>query len=375
MRLLNVKTLVLEDFGEDRTPPYAITSHRWIRPEITHKDFRKGRNTDTPGYKKIEAFCKFVRDQNESTGDQEQPRRCEYIWIDTCCIDKSSSAEVSRSINSMFRWYRGAEVCYAYLHDVGPSSAGTEAIMSAFAQSEWFRRGWTLQELIAPCQVVFLTNDWNVIGTVGKTPGWRNTEDLSRSVAEITSIPKEAFGSRNDFHLDMFPVTQRANWMQQRETEEVEDVAYCMFGVFGVNMTLRYGEFSKAWERLQRAVSEEHHINVSLPVPDILKRRESFMQRRKRETSISPDPHGHFRRDSNQASAPPSAASSPSQTALLPLLTGIEPISPPASATASPVQRRVSPAFFGRHNIGKSSLISGMVTFRKRLLHFPRPEY
>jgi hypothetical protein len=60
-----------------------------------------------PGYGKIR-FC----------GEQARRDGFQYFWIDTCCIDKSSSAELQEAINSMFRWYRDAVKCYVYLADV-----------------------------------------------------------------------------------------------------------------------------------------------------------------------------------------------------------------------------------------------------------------
>jgi hypothetical protein len=40
------------------------------------------------------------------------------VWIDTCCIDKRSSAELSEAIDSMYRWYEAVKECYAYLCNV-----------------------------------------------------------------------------------------------------------------------------------------------------------------------------------------------------------------------------------------------------------------
>jgi hypothetical protein len=59
------------------------------------------------GYRKLVGACQFAF----SGG-------LEYIWIDTCCTDKKSSAELSEAIKSMFSWYENAEFCTAYLEDV-----------------------------------------------------------------------------------------------------------------------------------------------------------------------------------------------------------------------------------------------------------------
>ena len=152
MRLLNIRSLQFQEFSSDDIPPYVITSHRWFpEGEPAYKDVLKAKNTGSRGYKKIEKFCEFVKNTKDSRWIG-----CDWIWIDTCCIDKRSSAEVSESINSMFAWYGNACVCLAYLADVRPLSAGEDAVLGDIRQSEWFRRGWTLQELLAPRCVVFL---------------------------------------------------------------------------------------------------------------------------------------------------------------------------------------------------------------------------
>jgi hypothetical protein len=68
----------------------------------------------------------------------------QYIWVDTCCIDKSSSAELLEAINSMFKWYQDAKVYYAYLADISKTVEGGFS-KTAFVRSRWFTRGWTLQ--------------------------------------------------------------------------------------------------------------------------------------------------------------------------------------------------------------------------------------
>src|SRR5271155_2971591 len=138
MRLLNSKTLKLEEFPESEIPKYAILSHTWGKDEISFQDMQTGSAGKKAGYTKI----KFSSAQALDDG-------LDYFWVDTCCIDKSSSAELSEAINSMYRWYQNAQICYAYLADVivaeKPRGRG-----SAFERSRWFTRGWTLQELIAP---------------------------------------------------------------------------------------------------------------------------------------------------------------------------------------------------------------------------------
>ena len=159
-------------------------------------------------------------------------------WIDTCCIDKSSSAELSEAINSMFRWYRAAQVCYAYLSDVSENERDHYDIGSAFRESKWFTRGWTLQELLAPRTVIFYNCGWCETG---------NKRSLETLISAITGI-EHLFG------FEKASVAQKMSWASKRETLREEDMAYCLLGLFGVNMPPLYGEGGKAFLRLQNEI-------------------------------------------------------------------------------------------------------------------------
>ena len=143
MRLLHTKTLELHEFFGDEIPPYAILSHTWGEDEVSFQELRSSSGNNKAGYDKIRGCCEMA----VSDGFQ-------YAWVDTCCIDKTSSAELSEAINSMYNWYRHSDVCYVYLPDVA-ANLGTKATEDAIRKSRWFTRGWTLQELIAPSGVIF----------------------------------------------------------------------------------------------------------------------------------------------------------------------------------------------------------------------------
>ncbi|GAB1210089.1 hypothetical protein APSETT445_008879, partial [Aspergillus pseudonomiae] len=235
MRLLNTTPsdtgnfIIEEFFGEP--PPYAILSHTWHEMEVTFQDITNG-VIDKKGFKKVKDCCTFARADGYG-----------YAWIDTCCIDKTSSAELSESLNSMYRWYQEAEVCYAYLADV-PSKP--------FAESRWFSRGWTLQELIAPSTVIFLDHEWNELGT---------RESLRDVLSEITSIPAGILMGEDD--VETASVAQRMSWAARRETTRIEDRAYCLMGIFGINMPPIYGEGKNAFIRLQEEIMkilDDHSI-------------------------------------------------------------------------------------------------------------------
>lgn len=142
MRLLEVDTLDLVEFRDDNRPSYVAASHRWLtNEEATFQDVRDRLNTNTEGYQKIVAFAAYIRNNIPHV---------KWLWIDTCCINKDSATELSEAIDSMFELYRSAELCLAHLADVE-----TAEDRSGFEKSEWFKRGWTLQELLAPRIVLF----------------------------------------------------------------------------------------------------------------------------------------------------------------------------------------------------------------------------
>ncbi|KAG7293670.1 hypothetical protein NEMBOFW57_003725 [Staphylotrichum longicolle] len=219
----------IEDFNRSYRPGISTTS--------THPYENKA------GYSKIAYAC------GQAGKDGYQ-----YVWIDTCCIDKRSSADVSEAVNSMFVWYQRAAVCYAYLEDVHFDDY-TEGYMTwkdQFSNSRWFTRGWTLQELLAPRKVVFYAKGWRLLGTKAS---------LVKSIGKITGIDELTLLEPKLIHNAS--VAQRMSWASQRTTTRTEDVAYSLMGLFGVNMPIIYGEGKRAFIRLQEEIikrSDDHSI-------------------------------------------------------------------------------------------------------------------
>jgi len=237
MRLLNSKTLQLKEFKESFQLKYAILSHRWGDEEISLQDITSADPSiqKKKGYDKVKGCC-----------EQAYRNGLDWVWIDTCCIDKSSSAELSEAINSMYRWYQRAALCYVYLFDVTYLPFDFDSTLSEFRASEWFKRGWTLQELIAPQDVRFFDKHWSRFGT---------KRSLEREISAITNIYVNVLDGTEKPQTRS--VAERMSWASWRETTRPEDEAYCLLGFFDVSMPLLYGEGRRAFQRLQQEILKQ----------------------------------------------------------------------------------------------------------------------
>ncbi|KAH6964616.1 heterokaryon incompatibility protein-domain-containing protein [Fusarium avenaceum] len=247
MRLLDAETLEVVEFMDHQVPEYVILSHTWIAgQEVTLQEMKNKEGTDRSGYNKIRKTCELALQNNLS-----------YAWVDTCCIDKTSSAELSEAINSMMSWYQRSKVCYTYLSDVPPRTDIHEA-KSPFRKSRWFERGWTLQELLAPSRLIFLYDDWTFLSER------HEVVDLITQITGIDQIflstPPDANGSNRSrgsvlqSRLHSASIAEKMSWASKRETTRIEDTAYSLLGIFGINMPLLYGEGKNAFLRLQEEI-------------------------------------------------------------------------------------------------------------------------
>ncbi|KAK4215427.1 hypothetical protein QBC37DRAFT_312464 [Rhypophila decipiens] len=232
MRLLDANTLRPSEFLAGVVPPYCILSHTWweLGDEVSFQDLQSYHENDQSmqktGFEKIRQTARIAMQHGLN-----------WIWVDTCCINRSSSAEVSEAINSMYRWYQGSEICSVYLSDVRPGVA------TDFRVARWFTRGWTLQELIAPREVLFYDQSWQFIGS--------RSERLS-DIAQITGVDPFVLGGGD---LARVSVARRLFWASRRVAARQEDMAYSLLGLFNVNMPMLYGEGGeKAFLRLQQEI-------------------------------------------------------------------------------------------------------------------------
>ncbi|PIL33600.1 hypothetical protein GSI_04223 [Ganoderma sinense ZZ0214-1] len=241
MWLLSTNRAELHHFSspEAITGGYAILSHTWGDNEQTFQDTQS-----------LRKCCERTGDKPRDLSSDKVRESCilaachgfKWIWNDTCCIDKTSSSELSEAINSMFVWYSCAEVCFAYLGDVD-SDCDLHAEGSAFQTARWHSRGWTLQELIAPSLVIFVSRDWKPIG---------NKRGLAPLLEKITGVRWQVL--TGETHYSVASVAERMSWASERRTTRVEDEAYSLMGLFNIHMPTIYGEGREAFQRLQQEI-------------------------------------------------------------------------------------------------------------------------
>ncbi|KAG4426819.1 hypothetical protein IFR04_000250 [Cadophora malorum] len=283
--------IVFREPTSGKPPAYAILSHTWGEDEVIYQDLKKGKDNNKivnkAGWRKIQ-FC----------AKQAAVDGLEYFWVDTCCIDKKSSSELTEAINSMYMWYESAAICYVYLVDLpggcprlvetrtqevitaelvdddtrvaesrllqssdkthrslpsqsdlppfdveGGTRLPERVWVSRLAGCLWFRRGWTLQELIAPVRLVFFGVDWNFVGS---------KIDLLYTLSDITGIDSIALSHR--CNLEELSIAKRLSWAARHSTTRIEDTAYSLLGLLNINMTLLYGEGERAFTRLQEEI-------------------------------------------------------------------------------------------------------------------------
>ncbi|KAF9738960.1 het domain containing protein [Paraphaeosphaeria minitans] len=294
MRLIHVDTLEIKAFSQQHVPDYAILSHTWGPDEVTFQEMSLitrmnslsqaftsqrsddsqegdasivyesgaimvamemlvhggwGAGTNVPNTSEEalmgrEGYRKIIQSAKEAKNLGYQ-----WVWIDTCCIDKTSSAELQESINSMYKWYKESSICLVYLNDVAPSFGTAidtqttfEASSNAFTNSRWITRGWTLQELVAPTSLRFYYRDWTLMGDKGEF-----LEELS----DATGIPIFVLENGEPSEL---AIAERMSWASYRQTTRIEDMAYCLLGIFDIQMPLLYEEGEKAFIRLQEEI-------------------------------------------------------------------------------------------------------------------------
>ncbi|OTB17666.1 hypothetical protein K445DRAFT_315413 [Daldinia sp. EC12] len=232
MWLINTDTRRLELVNEPEEYTYAVLSHTWEDEEVSFQEFQA---PEQPYEKK--GFGKIMR-----TCELASAHGLRYAWVDTCCIDKSSSAELSEAINSMFKWYMNAAVCIVFLSDL-PFGSSFE---DHFPRCRWLTRGWTLQEIVAPRVAEFYDAKWELRG---------RKPELNSLLADVTRIDYDVL-CNNQVMFEV-PVARRMSWASMRQTTRVEDTAYCLMGIFGVSMPMIYGERHKAFMRLQEEIAKE----------------------------------------------------------------------------------------------------------------------
>ncbi|KIJ19556.1 hypothetical protein PAXINDRAFT_127713 [Paxillus involutus ATCC 200175] len=229
---------------------YAIFSHRWGVGEPEFRDMSSKIHGEKPvptvmGYKKLLKFCEKARDDYG----------CAYAWSDTCCINKESSTELAEAVLSMYRWYRHAHVCIVHL-------AGSSSVKD-FPREPWFTRGWTLQELLASQRLRFFGKDWVPIRPKGETqenssfpwPDDKSSAFMLNAISQATDIGIDHLQNFN-LNPNLIAVSEKMRWASKRKTTRVEDIAYCLLGIFDISIPIAYGEGGRAFYRLLEAIAQ-----------------------------------------------------------------------------------------------------------------------
>lgn len=232
MRLLHVESLELHEFFDADIPPYAILSHTWEAGEPTFQDFQVGVAQHKAGYTKVLYAAKWALQDGLS-----------FVWIDTICIDKANSTELFEAINSMYQWYTDSQVCFGYLADV--------VTQEDIPKSRWFTRGWTLQELLAPAHMIFFNKEWRLLGKKSRKV---DGGDFNNLLLQGAGIAPQHVHVLDFFRADDWTIAERMSWASRRSTTRREDLAYCLLGIFAINMPLLYGEGDRAFLRLQEEI-------------------------------------------------------------------------------------------------------------------------
>ncbi|OAX37757.1 HET-domain-containing protein [Rhizopogon vinicolor AM-OR11-026] len=225
---------------------YVMLSHKWDDNELRLRDIQ-----DKNVYEcnlvivaKVQSFCKTAR-------------RSGYLWawVDTCCIDQDNNVEVQHSVQSMFIWYRRSALTIIYLSDVPPFSRSV-----SLAKCVWNERGWTVQEFLAPKVVLFYYNDWTRYLS-DQSPNHKESHRIMQELGDATGIDGQALIS---FQPGIGGAREKLQWVSRRKTTQEEDIAYSLFGIFGVNLPVIYGEMKQnaLGRLLQEIVAKSGEISA-----------------------------------------------------------------------------------------------------------------
>ncbi|KAG2136886.1 hypothetical protein BD769DRAFT_1664433 [Suillus cothurnatus] len=216
---------------------YVMLSHRWGKNEPLLHDIQGSvvyKLKAAGGLVKLQSFCKLARHAGYH-----------WAWVDTCCIDQNNHVELQKSLTSTFAWYHHSALTVVYLSDVPPSAKS-----GALAKSEWNTRGWTVPEFLAPKAVLFYQQDWTLY-LDDHSPNHKESVKIMDELEDATGIDAHALVA---FQPGMKDARQKLQWVSTRVTTVPEDIAYSLFGIFGIHLPILYGE--NAQNALRRLLQE-----------------------------------------------------------------------------------------------------------------------
>ncbi|KAG1758674.1 heterokaryon incompatibility protein-domain-containing protein [Suillus occidentalis] len=203
---------------------YVMLSHRWGENEPLLHDIQDKivYKLNAASLTKLQSFCEVARQAG-----------FHWAWVDTCCIDQNNHVELQKSLNSTFAWYHHSALTVVYLSDVSPSSKS-----GALAKSAWNTRGWTVPEFLASKVIRFYQQDWTLyLNDV--SPNHKESVKIMHESEDVTGIDAHALVA---FQPGMRDAREKLQWVSTRVTTVPEDIAYSLFGIFGIQLPILYGE-------------------------------------------------------------------------------------------------------------------------------------
>lgn len=232
MKLLHIKTCQVVEVPDSQLPTYAVLSHTWSNQDILASNCR------ADDLRRLEVHERTIRACQSAAH-----RGITHLWVDCLCIDSSSSADLDEAVNGSLRRLKKSSVCLAYLDDL--PADGPPLDESIWRRCRYWKRAWTLQELIVPTKVEFFDKQWNYRGS-------KASSDLLPLLSSITGVPRSVLLDGNT--LSGISLAVRISWSAGRSTRREEDAVYSLAAITGASMLVRYGEVERAFLQLQEEI-------------------------------------------------------------------------------------------------------------------------
>ncbi|KAG9309794.1 hypothetical protein JVU11DRAFT_10170 [Chiua virens] len=213
---------------------YVMFSHKWENGEPCFIQSGTSRYMSWNHRLRTSSFrtlCKLVRDFE-----------FQWVWSDTCCIDKKDNVVLQESLVAMFTWYHGSSLTLVYLRSVWSQNQKPGDLW----RSIWNTRAWTYQEYVAAEIVQFYTEDWKPYLGLDMF----NHKESDIIVDEMEQVSRVSAQQLAALRPGLDRVREKLFLASRRQTSLVEDIAYSLLGIFNIAIPVIYGEGNRAVGRL-----------------------------------------------------------------------------------------------------------------------------